>query len=170
LARVPFRYREGRDKEPLEEAKGDIQDGPFRDGFSREPEPALHFVGRAANKIVCYPALSCHRAFGEGGLMIVTVDTLEDYEAGYLDTSETLKLFAELIRTGRAWNLGAHYLNEALYLIDAGYVTSGGKITGKGRVLMLDEGREGSPGDVNPEIVVGAFDDPIPACVAVPNA
>jgi hypothetical protein len=101
--------------------------------------------------------------------MIGLVDILEDYEAGYLDTGETLELFAELIRTGRAWNLGDPYLNEALYLIDAGYVTSGGKITAKGRALVLGEGREGSPRDVNPEIVVGAFDDPIPGPVAVPN-
>jgi hypothetical protein len=95
--------------------------------------------------------------------------TVEDYEAGYLDTGETLMLFAQLVRTGRAWNLGDLYLNEALYLIDGGYVTSGGKITAKGRALLLDERREGSPYDVDPEIVVGAFDDPIPGPVAVPN-
>lgn len=99
-----------------------------------------------------------------GGL----VEIMEDYEAGYLDTGETLELFAELIRTGRAWNLGDPYLNEALYLIDGGYVTSGGKITTKGRALVLDEGREGSPCDANPEIV-GAFDDPIAGPVSVPN-
>jgi hypothetical protein len=101
--------------------------------------------------------------------MIGLVDILEDYEAGYLDTGETLELFAELIRTGRAWNLGDPYLNEALYLIDGGYVTSGGKITAKGRALVLGEGREVSPCDVNPEIVVGAFDDAIPGPVAVPG-
>src|SRR5215217_9150282 len=99
-----------------------------------------------------------------GGL----VEIMEDYEAGYLDTGETLELFAELIRTGRAWNLGDPYLNEALYLIDGGYVTSGGKITTKGRALVLEEGREGSPCDANPEIV-GAFDDPIRGRVSVPN-
>ena len=96
------------------------------------------------------------------------VDILEDYEAGYLDTAEALELFAELIRTGRAWNLGDPYLNEALYLIDGGYMTPGGKITTKGLALVLDEGREGSPCDANPEIV-GAFDEPIPGPLAVPN-
>jgi hypothetical protein len=101
--------------------------------------------------------------------MIGMADILEDYEAGYLDTGETLKLFAELIRTGRAWNLGDPYLNEALYLIDGGYVTTGGKITSKGQALVLDEGREGSPCDVNPEMVVRACDNPIPGAVAVPN-
>lgn len=100
--------------------------------------------------------------------MIGLVDIMEDYEAGNLDTAETLELFAELIRTGRAWNLGDPYLNEALYLIDGGYITPGGKITTKGRALVLDEGREDSPCDANPEIV-GAFDDPIPSPVAVPN-
>ena len=59
-----------------------------------------------------------------------------------LDTGETLELFAELIRTGRAWNLGDPYLNEALNLLDAGYIMPGGKITNKGRSLVLDEGRE----------------------------
>jgi len=100
--------------------------------------------------------------------MIGMVDILEDYEAGYLDTGETLELFAELIRTRRAWNLGDPYLNEALYLLDAGYITPGGKITTKSQALVLDEGREGSPCDANPEIV-GAWDDPIPGPVAVPN-
>ena len=100
--------------------------------------------------------------------MIGMTDIMEDYEAGSLDTGETLKLFAELIRTGRAWNLGDPYLNEALYLLDGGYITPAGKITTKGRSLVLDEGREGSPCDANPESV-GAFDDPIPGPVAVPN-
>jgi hypothetical protein len=100
--------------------------------------------------------------------MIGLVDILEDYEAGSLDTGETLELFAELIRTGRAWNLGDPNLNEALYLIDGGYITPGGKITTKGRGLVLDEGRDGSPCDANLEIV-GAFDDSIPGPVAVPN-
>jgi hypothetical protein len=77
--------------------------------------------------------------------MIDLLDMMEDYEAGSLDTEETLELFAELIRTGRVWNLGDPYLNEALHLINGGYATSGGKITSRGRALVLDEGREGSP-------------------------
>jgi hypothetical protein len=101
--------------------------------------------------------------------MIGMFDILEDYEEGYLDTTQTLELFAELIRTGQAWNLGDPYLNEALYLIDAGYVTPGGEITEEGRAWIADEGREGSPCDANPKIRVGAFDDPIPGAVAVPN-
>jgi hypothetical protein len=50
-----------------------------------------------------------------------------------------------------------------------GYITPAGKITTTGRALMLDEGREGSPCDANPEIAVRAF-DAIPGPVAVPNA
>jgi hypothetical protein len=55
--------------------------------------------------------------------MIDLLDIMEDYEAGSLDTEETLELSAKLIRTGRVWNLGDPYLNEALYLINGGYVT-----------------------------------------------
>jgi len=100
--------------------------------------------------------------------MIGLVDIVEDYEAGYLDNGETLELFAELIRTGRVWNLEPPCPSTARHLIDAGYITPGGKITTKGRALVFDEGREGSPCDASPEIV-GACDDPIPGPVAVPN-
>jgi hypothetical protein len=88
---------------------------------------------------------------------------------GYLGPGATLELFAELIRTGWVWNLRRSYPHTAHHLIAAGYITSGGKITNKGRALELDEGREGSSCDVNPEIVVSAFDDPIPRPVAIPN-
>jgi hypothetical protein len=101
--------------------------------------------------------------------MIGMVDILEDYEAGYLDTSETLKLFAELIRTELVWSRDPLCASTARHLIGAGYITLGGEITAKGRALILDEGREGSPGDVSPGTVVGVFDDPIPGPVAVPN-
>jgi hypothetical protein len=101
--------------------------------------------------------------------MIGLLDIMEDYEAGYLDTGETLELFAKLIRTGRVWNLGDPYLNEALYLIDAGYVTPSGKITEAGRAWIADEGQESSPCDANPRVIVGAFDDSIPGPIAVPN-
>jgi hypothetical protein len=61
------------------------------------------------------------------------------------------------------------YLRTAQHLIDAEYISPEGKITNRGRALMLDEGREGSPYDANPKMVVAAFDDPIPGAVAVPN-
>jgi hypothetical protein len=101
--------------------------------------------------------------------MIGMTDILEDYEQGYLDTGQTLELFAGLIRTGLVRNLEDPYLRTAQHLIDAGYISPKGKITNRGRALMFDEGREGSPCDVNQGIVVAAFDDPIPGAVAVPN-
>jgi len=101
--------------------------------------------------------------------MIGMTDILEYYEQGYLDTRETLELFAELIRTGLVRNLEDPYPRTAHHLIDAGYISPKGKITNKARAMVLDEGREGSPCDANPEIVMGAFDDPIPGAVAVPN-
>jgi hypothetical protein len=101
--------------------------------------------------------------------MIAVPDLLEDYDAGFLDTAQTLELFAQLIRTGWVWNLRNPYPQTARHLIEAGYITAGGKITNKGRALVLDEGREGSPCDVNPKVVVRVFDDPIPGPMAVPN-
>ena len=100
--------------------------------------------------------------------MIGLVDILEDYEAGYLEMQQTLELFAELIRTERVWNLGDSYPSTARHLISAGYITSGGKITNKGYASILEDGREGSPCDANPE-TDEAFDDSIPGPFAVPN-
>jgi hypothetical protein len=103
------------------------------------------------------------------------VDILEDYEEGYLDTQGTLELFAELIRTGTIWHQRLSHRRTADGLISARYVTLEGKITAKGRALILDEGREGSPCDANPELtelegeLEGASDKPIPGPFAVPN-
>jgi hypothetical protein len=115
---------------------------------------SLLVVGRRPNS----PSCRC-RTSRKVGAMIGMVDILEDYEAGYLDTGETLELFAELIRTGRVWDLEPPCPSTARHLIDTGYISPGGEITAKGRALMLDEGREGSPCDANPKIIVGAFDD-----------
>ena len=94
----------------------------------------------------------------------------DDYEADYVDTAHTLELFAQLIRTGWVWNLRKPYPRTAQHLIDSGYITPEGEIPNKGRALVLDEGREGSPCDVNPKVVIGPFDDTIPRPLAVPNA
>jgi hypothetical protein len=62
-----------------------------------QPLPSI-YMGPAA--FTYYPLSSCRRTFAEGGVMIGMVDIPEDYEEGYLDTQETLELFAELIYTG----------------------------------------------------------------------
>lgn len=100
--------------------------------------------------------------------MIGMVDILEDYEAGYLDTQETLELFAELIRTRAIWYLRCSVRRNANAVIYVGYLTPDGKITNKGRTLILDEGRERSPCDANPELDA-ASDEPVPGPFAGPN-
>jgi hypothetical protein len=93
--------------------------------------------------------------------MIGPVNNVNDHETGIPDTEEQLELFAELIRTGRAWTLKGSYEHTARHLIDAEYITPHGQITNRGRVLILDEGREGSPCDVNPGLDA-ASDEPVP--------
>jgi hypothetical protein len=82
------------------------------------------------------------------GVIISLVNSFKEHEVGFPDTEEQLELFAELIRTGRAWSLKGSYELTARHLIDAGYITLHGEITNRGRVLILDEGREGSPCDL----------------------
>ncbi len=60
--------------------------------------------------------------------MLNLTDLIIDYETGELAPENTLKLFAELIRTGQAWNLQGHYGRTAKGLIDAGYIGKTGKI------------------------------------------
>lgn len=97
---------------------------------------------------------------------------IEAYEAGYLDTRQTLELFADLLDTGAIWHLRSSVRRIADALISAGYLTPDGKITDKGRALILesilDEGREGSPCDANPEIDE-ASGERIPGPFVVPN-
>ena len=57
------------------------------------------------------------------------VDMIIDYESGELKAEDTLKLFAELIRTGQAWQLqGSIYGRPAEQLIEQGYISKEGKI------------------------------------------
>src|SRR5215207_2530331 len=111
----------------------------------------MHF----GSDVICAPRTR------KGGDMIGLVDILEDYEAGYLDPREQLVLFAQLVRTGHAWTLGGLYARTARHLVAAGYITPTGRITKKGRGkgrgkgrwrVNSEEGREGSPCDVNPSI------------------
>jgi len=55
-------------------------------------------------------------------------DLIIAYETGELAPENTLKLFAELIKTGNAWILQETYGRVAQGLIDAGYISKTGEI------------------------------------------
>jgi len=56
------------------------------------------------------------------------VEMIMAYEGGELKTEDTLKLFADLIRTGQAFQLQGHYGRMASGLIEQGYISDKGKI------------------------------------------
>ncbi len=56
------------------------------------------------------------------------VDKIMAYETGELKAQDTLKLFAELVRTGKAFSLQGHYGRVASGLIEGGYISKKGKI------------------------------------------
>ncbi len=92
--------------------------------------------------------------------MFGPLNNFNDHEVSFPVTEEQLELFAELIRKRRAWTLKGSYERTARHLIEAGYLTPHGEITNRGRVLILDEGREGSPCDANPGLEA-ASDEPV---------
>lgn len=55
-------------------------------------------------------------------------DLIIQYETGELAPEHTLKLFAELVRTGQAWALQGHYGRTSQELIKAGYISKTGEI------------------------------------------
>lgn len=56
------------------------------------------------------------------------LDNMMAWECGELDDEETIKLFAELVRNGRAWSLQGCYGEQAARLIEAGYISESGDI------------------------------------------
>jgi len=56
------------------------------------------------------------------------IDMIMAYESGELKAEDTLKLFAELIRTGQIWSLQGHYSRTGSALIQDGFISSKGKI------------------------------------------
>lgn len=56
------------------------------------------------------------------------VDKLIAYESGTLEGKQTLELFAELIRDGKAWSLQGNYGRTATSLIDKGLISKEGII------------------------------------------
>jgi hypothetical protein len=57
-----------------------------------------------------------------------TVSAIMAYEQGELGESETLELFAHLIRTGLAWSLQGSYGRAAWHLISTGMISPEGKV------------------------------------------
>ena len=55
-------------------------------------------------------------------------DKIIAYECGQLAPNEAIELFAELIKTGKAWRLQGHYGRMAKSLIDTGFIDRNGNI------------------------------------------
>jgi hypothetical protein len=56
------------------------------------------------------------------------VGAIMSYEAGELRGQEVLRLFSELIKSGKAWSLQGSYGRMAGRLIDEGYLSAKGEI------------------------------------------
>ncbi len=56
------------------------------------------------------------------------VDKIITYESGELTDTETVELFAQLVKSGQAWSLQGHYGRTAKALIDNGYIDEAGDI------------------------------------------
>lgn len=54
------------------------------------------------------------------------VGLIMDYESGTASMEQTIKLFADLIKTGMAWNLQGHYGRTATAIIDRGLISPEG--------------------------------------------
>jgi hypothetical protein len=56
------------------------------------------------------------------------IDSIIDFELGCLSDTQTLILFAELVKTGMAWQLQGSYGRTASSLIKGGLITNEGKV------------------------------------------
>ena len=56
------------------------------------------------------------------------IDSIIDFELGRLSDTQTLILFAELVKTGMAWQLQGSYGRTASSLIKGGLITNEGKV------------------------------------------
>jgi hypothetical protein len=57
------------------------------------------------------------------------IDLIIAYESGDLSDYQTVNLFAELVRTGLAFQLQGHYGRTAAALIEAGYIDREGNLS-----------------------------------------
>lgn len=56
------------------------------------------------------------------------VSSIIQYESGEMDTTETVEFFAELIKSGMAYNLQGSYGRMANALIERGLISSDGVV------------------------------------------
>jgi hypothetical protein len=56
------------------------------------------------------------------------VDQMMEYECFILNDSETLNMFAEMIKSGMAWSLQGHYGRTASSLIEDGWIDRNGNL------------------------------------------
>lgn len=61
--------------------------------------------------------------------MNTLVDNIIAYESGELTDQEFVYLFAELVKSGLAWNLQGHYGRTASALIDHGLIDEQGNVS-----------------------------------------
>jgi hypothetical protein len=56
------------------------------------------------------------------------IDQIMAYESGKLDKEATVELFADLVKSGLAWQLQGHYGRVAWTLIKAGRISPEGEV------------------------------------------
>lgn len=73
------------------------------------------------------------------------INSIISYEQGDLSASDTLDLFAHLIKTGQAWTLQGSYGRAANALIERGLIDPSGNITDAGRIEAAEFDDEDEP-------------------------
>ena len=73
------------------------------------------------------------------------VGSIIAYEGGDLDTRDTVKLFAGLIKSGDAWTLQGSYGRTAKAMIEAGVISEAGEIDDQVLMDMIDFSEDMQP-------------------------
>lgn len=74
-----------------------------------------------------------------GGASADTVDKIIAYESGELEDDDVIALFADLIKSGMAWQLQGSYGRQAKQFIDAGIISRRGEILSNGEEARVKE-------------------------------
>lgn len=61
------------------------------------------------------------------------VSKIMDFEDGQMDDKQTVEFFAELVKSGMAWQLQGSYGRMANNLIQSGFITKTGEVTDWGK-------------------------------------